>query len=730
MVARQPRRKPAGSAEPAPLPDRILDARPDRLDLRDRPYQPPLRSLLPRHPADAAIARTLPGYVKAGLILDQGSEGACTGFGLACVANHLLWLRRLREGDSSPFERVSPRMLYELARRYDEWPGEDYDGSSARGAVKGWHKHGVCGDWFWPYPLDADGKPRFVSPLAGWDRDAGRRTIGVYYRVDPASVTDLQAAIAEIGAVYVTAQVHDGWSSLARTRALAPPRSHAELCRQRIPPIKDPASLGGHAFALVGYNEQGFVVQNSWGTAWGAAGFALLPYADWANHATDAWACALGVPAAETAGLVSSRRPVASGRAFGTLARGKRATGNPADDPWPIDRAFLNPAYRPCSTDQAYLHTLVSGNDGVLRVSDFTHDPADAAGYARRIALDQPLAWAGQHRGPLKLALYAHGGLNAETESIGRIRLLAPCFLANGIYPLFLTWRTGIAETLGQMAADWWRDIGGGAERSGGLADSLREAGDRALEAVAHRLGRGLWSEMRENARLAIDPGHALDLLAGQLIALQRALGRRPLELHLIGHSAGSLLLGHLLERLLRDDLRPRAPTVSSCSLYAPACSVGFAVERYLGAAAAGLLDPARLHLYNLSDANEKRDGLPDAAHPAYGKSLLYLVSRALDDTRKMPLLGFERAIVPSHEDDGDQWAAECLPQVQAWQHRWSGAGGLASIIASPTVRTTRSGGQAPASHGSFDNNLEVIGETLERIRGAPLVSPLEWLDY
>ena len=35
-------------------------------------------------------------------------------------------------------------MFYELAKLYDEWPGQDYEGSSCRGALKGWHKHGVC----------------------------------------------------------------------------------------------------------------------------------------------------------------------------------------------------------------------------------------------------------------------------------------------------------------------------------------------------------------------------------------------------------------------------------------------------------------------------------------------------------------------------------------------------------------------------------------------------------
>ena len=47
-------------------------------------------------------------------------------------------------------ESVSPRMLYNFARRYDEYAGEDYEGSSCRGALKAFFKHGVClnGDWF------------------------------------------------------------------------------------------------------------------------------------------------------------------------------------------------------------------------------------------------------------------------------------------------------------------------------------------------------------------------------------------------------------------------------------------------------------------------------------------------------------------------------------------------------------------------------------------------------
>src|SRR6185503_15550204 len=97
--------------------ERTFDARPDTLDFRDRMYMPTLIEV----PTHIPISR----YKKYKIpILDQGTEGACTGFGLATVANYLLTRRKVIP-DPTP---VSPRMLYELARRHDEWPGEDYSG--------------------------------------------------------------------------------------------------------------------------------------------------------------------------------------------------------------------------------------------------------------------------------------------------------------------------------------------------------------------------------------------------------------------------------------------------------------------------------------------------------------------------------------------------------------------------------------------------------------------------
>lgn len=716
---------------------RTFDARPDRLDLRDLPYRAPLRSLPPQWPAEPELQKFLPGDVAAGLVLDQGSEGACTGFGLACVANYLFWVRHVQEHAGSPFLPVSPRMLYELARRYDEWPGADYEGSSCRGALKGWYKHGVCSNACWPYVLQ-DGKAQFQRPHPDWQLDAARRPLGVYYRIDGQAITDMQAAITDIGAVYVSASAHDGWDALAAGRH-APPMQHADL--PEIAPCRDPRSRGGHAFALVGYNARGFVVQNSWGPDWGAGGFAVLPYDDWVANATDAWALALGVPtvvrargAAEARPLLASRWRVASGASLTGLDGDSRQPGNPAADPWPIDHPFLYQDYEPWSTASAYEHTLVTGNDGAIVQTDFTRDPLDREGLARQVVCDAPLMWqGGRGDNVLRLAIYAHGGLNGEEESIRRIRVLGPCFEANGIYPLFLTWKTGAAETIADMVQDWARrELGDEAARSKGVLDALGDAKDRALEAAAHVLFRGIWSEMRQNAQASADAGHGLDLLLRNLLALAGELtaSGRQLEVHLVGHSAGSILLGHFLAlATAAQGGVPPVLRVKTCTLYAAACSSEFADQHYLPAAQRGVLALSDLSLYVLSDENEKADGLPTPAVPAYGKSLLYLVSRALDDVRKMPLLGMQRAQLAAFEEDGDQWAQAELGTIQQWLQQWPAAGQL-RVVATPSVRVTRDGGQIQATHGSFDNNIDVITETLERIRQAPLVAPLEWLDY
>lgn len=407
----------AASAQPPVRNVAALNTRKDAADLRDRLYQPDALTLPDEYPPVKEMREYLPAYTKVGLILNQGSEGACTGFGLSCVVNYLRWVKG---GLPPKMESVSPRMLYTLARRYDEYDGENYEGSSCRGALKGWFNNGVCLESDWPY------QPEKSNPAVyGFAARATGVTLGVYYRIETASITDMQAAIAQHRAVYVSANTHDGWDRVARSPM---PRTHADLPLIGFDGRR--SQTGGHAFALIGYNAQGFILQNSWGAQWGAGGFAVISYLDWLANAMDAWVIALGVP-----GVVAGRLAV-----NGTAADAARggASGTDRSKWW--------------DTGLAYQHSVVLGDDG--RVSRYlTEDEPPRKLMQQACVL--PDQWFRQQAGVAtkRVLLYVHGGLNSEADAIQRACAMGRYIAGNGCYPLFLVWKTGLLETLSDIVA-------------------------------------------------------------------------------------------------------------------------------------------------------------------------------------------------------------------------------------------------------------------------------------
>jgi hypothetical protein len=688
---------------------RTLDARPDRLDLRDREFTPSVVSLPEKWPDDAAVRQLLPRYCKSGLVLDQGAEGACTGFGLACVVNYLQWRVRLHNGRANGAARakvdtVSPRMFYHLARFYDEWPGEDYNGSSCRGALKAWHKHGVCTEKLWPY-RDAAGHVRFIQPHESWAEDALQRRLGVYYRVNRSSVVDMQAAILEIGAIYVSSDVHDGWGVGASKASIT---GHASL--PVIKPMKKPDSLGGHAFALVGFNRIGFVVQNSWGMRWGNCGFGVLPYEEWVKYGTDAWIAALGVPA--SASKISAV-PVRSQEKT-VIARAGAITFTSSAKSRPPEVAKEVTAW---SAEQAYRHTVVMGNDGQVINRIVTHENGEAC--IRDIACTSPLRFMQGASKPPRIVIYAHGGLNSEDASIDRIQTLAPYFKANGVYPVFLTWRTGPTETLSAILDDELKKISRPEGDVGDLFERVKETAaevlDRTIEVLARPAAKPIWSQMKQNAQASVDGGRGCTLLADALADLQAQLPQ--LEIHLVGHSAGAIILGHLL-----DLLPARKLTITSCHLYAPACTVRFALEHYLPAIENKVLTRKRVHIHLLSDSNE----ICDTVGP-YRKSLLYLVSRSLESCHKMPILGLEQIFEPR---SNPKWHDTEQATLETWQKFWQTTGNGLDVVTDKQVSTGTLGRKIQAAHGSFDNDATTLETTLRRITGVKPAFPIEWIEY
>ena len=635
-----------------------LDTLPDSIDLRDWVYHP---GLLPVPPALVNCARVP-------LILDQGQEGACTGFALAAVANYLLH----NQGQT---RRASPQMLYAMARRYDEWPGEWYEGSSARGAMKGWLRHGVAQQALWDAALEMT--PQVVA-------DAMHCPGGAYYRVNHRQVRDMHSALAEVGILYATLMVHDGWFKPGPAKATITYRERAKARSLTLPIItRHGRADAGHAVAIVGYAAQGFIIQNSWGANWGAGGFALLPYDDYMLHATDVWVAQLGVPVSVDVWRDDEEAKTSDGAA----------------------RAL--PAHTPASLRP---YVIDVGNNGELSASgDYWTTPDDLE---RLITVDIPQATQGwkTHR----IMLYLHGGLNDEKAAATRVAALrAPC-LANEIYPLHVMWETGFMESLQSYFADWFTHADKLAGRS--LLGSVGEGRDWMIERSLAVPLRAIWGEMKENARLASqhhEQRGAMQLLANDIrrAGLNGERNKRTAnwELHVVAHSAGSIFFAWMLQHII--DLKL---PLKSVQFLAPAVDLALFRAKVWPLASAGQC-PLPI-LYLLSADAELDDTV--GGRLVYGKSLLYLIANACEKKRGTAILGMRACL------DGD-------PTLQA-AYQELAADGLPRLITAGGQREAAGLERASsqnASHGGFDNDPATMNSVLYRILGSPPIRPFSRRD-
>lgn len=650
----------------------MLDARPDRVDLRDRPYLPRLISLPPNFPDAGLIKRYFPKF--RDFVMDQGRDGACTGYGLASVVNFLLFRQREERRCPTPYHRASPAMLYRLARMYDEWPGEDYEGSSCRGAMKGWHKHGVCSRDTW------DHKPGKISrPLAEWRSEAARVPLGAYYRIDKGSLSDMQSAIHEVGAIYVAARIHGGWS-LEKAKS-APPLIAG-------PPVN---TEGVHAFAIVGYNAVGFIVQNSWGPGWGYNGFAILSYDDWIENGVDAWVAVLGAP------MESAYAPVAHSPS--QLVRQTACANEPS-------QAAVYALHRVSLAD-AYLRSAILENNG--RAVSRLVDQIDGLSALEHITRDQSANWL-KARGGEHIAVFVQSGLRSEMESLERVRSLAPVFENNGICPLFVVWRHGLLDALGGMLRDLCAPPPP-AKSSRDERVQWAEKSDYAMEATCRRvMASALWREVKSNASRAADEGGATWLMAENLAMIQREM---KIKLHLLGHSAGCLLLAGLLKQLAEREAK-----VDSLHLLAPACPLAFANElaAVMRQRTRRALPPKRCFVDLLCDGLERLDSVGRESELLYNKSLLYFISRALEDRHKTPLLGQE-AVWNSEFDGQDIFPKDSERDIQQWREF---AGPAGSRIGGLTIhRQADQQQQSTAlSHDELDLHVGIISQAIARALG------------
>jgi hypothetical protein len=118
------------------------DPRLDRIpqfDERSRDY--PIRALVPEEKPLRSRGWSCPIW------LDQGQEGACVGFSWS----HELAATPVKvEGVDDEFARG----IYKDAQKVDEWPGEDYSGTSVLAGAKTVSTRGYMGEYRWAFGVD------------------------------------------------------------------------------------------------------------------------------------------------------------------------------------------------------------------------------------------------------------------------------------------------------------------------------------------------------------------------------------------------------------------------------------------------------------------------------------------------------------------------------------------------------------------------------------------------
>ena len=193
-------------------------------------------------------SKSLKEYVSQ--VYDQKSTGFCHSFAAAALKN-------IQEAMEKGYPHVlSP--LY-IARRTKEIDGmRDTEGSTLEFAMKALLDAGSVKEKSYPFSAYKEGSLIFPAP----GKDLYTYKIKNYARLT--TVEDIKQAL------YLNKPVIIGIICLDSIYS----------AKDMIPLPNEGAVLGGHALLAIGYDDdkKAFLVQNSWGEAWGEGGFSWLPY--------------------------------------------------------------------------------------------------------------------------------------------------------------------------------------------------------------------------------------------------------------------------------------------------------------------------------------------------------------------------------------------------------------------------------------------------------------------
>lgn len=181
-----------------------------------------------------------------GSIRDTGQVGAIVGFAVAYALQAVI---KIKTDDDVV---LSARGIYTIAKKYDEWPGEDHEGTSISGALNGLTEEGAYLESDWPFPSK-------TRPM---------KTIKPAYKISGfAEIKGIEQILDSLRSNNVVIV------SISISNDFFKPSDKGRVV------IKLPFEpVGATAICIVGYDGETaeFTFANAWGLRWGANGFGRI----------------------------------------------------------------------------------------------------------------------------------------------------------------------------------------------------------------------------------------------------------------------------------------------------------------------------------------------------------------------------------------------------------------------------------------------------------------------
>ncbi len=280
--------------------------------------------------------------------------------------------------------------------------------------------------------------------------------------------------------------------------------------------------------------------------------------------------------------------------------------------------------------------------------------------------------WNRGQKKPIDIVLYAHGGLNGESEAIELVKKHGPWWLANHVYPVYFVWHTGktdaLEELLGRKSDVVPFIVIDTAHKAmvEALIAFLVQCDDTMENYVRHLSLKDIWFKMKEkafsssmdiNSMTWRDHGDVPLSLPGGTTFVSRLSKfiednpKQTVRIHLVGHSAGSIFCTGLL-----NAIDSQHKPVESMSFLAPAISFRDFHQHILpvllpnnSASSA----PPRLKKFNIFMLDEKHEAEDPSCmldvggfRIGYRHSLLYLVSRCFETEDAADSVSSDNSIV------------------------------------------------------------------------------------